>query len=224
MSTTLLTDPRGIRYQLLDAGTVPGMTSLLSESFSRYEPPALAAGLSVADVGVLVTIFVPKALTEGLTIVATEPSGQVVGTMLNEDFGTPPPEELHRAPAAFAPIGAMLEDLDNQYRAAHRVRPGSHLHLFMLAVASTQGGRGVAQTLVRLSLEEAVRRRYTTGVTEATGRVSQRVFGKLGFRAIYTAPYADVTYQGRRVFASIAEAHGGVVLMERVFETDSGAV
>ncbi len=51
-------------------------------------------------------------------------------------------------------------------------------------------------------------------MTEATNPVSQSVFRRLGFVERARRSYAEHRFEGRAVFASIAE-HGGPMLMER---------
>ncbi len=190
------------------------MAALLAETFSRSEPPAVAVGMSAGEIERLVSAFRPKALAEGLAIVAREAStGDLVGALLTEDFGTPPPEGLDAIPR-FAPIAALLDGLDRRYRDTRTVVPGSHLHLFMLAVAGRAVGRGIAHRLVRACLENGRSRGYRYAVTEATGNVSQHVFRKLGFQDFLAAPYATFRFEGKTPFSSITE-HEATILMER---------
>jgi ribosomal protein S18 acetylase RimI-like enzyme len=191
------------------------MAALLAETFSRSEPPAVAVGMSAGELERLVSAFRPKALGEQVTIVAREAkTGQVVGALLAEDFETPPPEGLGDAVPRFAPIGALLEGLDRRYRETGTIGRGSHLHLFMLAVAERAAGRGIAHRLVETCLENGKARGYRFAVTEATGRVSQHVFRKLGFRDLFSEPYATFRFEGRMPFSSIT-GHEATILMER---------
>ncbi len=136
-----LTEVRGIKYGLLQREDIPGVARLLADVFSRHDPPAVAAGMSHTDIEGLDGIFGSKALAEGLTIVAQNSSGELVGAMLTEDFGTPPPSGIAAVPSRFLPVGALLESLDDEYRKAHPVSPGSHLHLFMVGVSDSFGRR-----------------------------------------------------------------------------------
>jgi ribosomal protein S18 acetylase RimI-like enzyme len=209
-----LTELRGINYGLLEREDIGDMARVLGDVFSRRDPPAIAVGMSASDIERFVGIFGPKALADDLTIVARNSSGELVGAMFTEDFGTPPPADVIRVPASFAPVGALLDSLDDEYRATHPVVPGSHLHLFMVGVSDSFGGAGIAQTMITLCLTNAARRGYRLAVTEATGRTSQHIFRKLGFQDVCRRSYDQFLYDARRVFESIA-AHGGTVLMER---------
>lgn len=190
------------------------MARLLGEVFSRSEPPAIAAGMSAADLEELVGLFGAKAVVEGLTIIARAGSGDLVGAMLTEDFGTPRPSGIGGGPTRFAPVGALLDGLDAEYRATHAIVPGSHLHLFMVGVSEAFSGAGIAGNMIIRCLANGARRGYRVAVTEATGPASQHVFRKLGFQDVYSRTYRDFLYQGRRVFETIEE-QGGAILMER---------
>lgn len=204
-----------VEYGLLEQIEVEEMVGLLAEAFSRYDAPAVAVGLSAADVERLVSRFGQKALSENLTVLARETSsGELVGGLLVEDFGTPPPEGLELSVPTFAPIGALLDSLDSQYRAARRIVAGTHLHLFMLGVADRASGRGIAQKLIATCLTNGKARGYGHAITEATGSVSQHVFRKLGFRDILFASYKDFLFNGEAVFSSIVGPEA-TILMER---------
>jgi ribosomal protein S18 acetylase RimI-like enzyme len=104
--------------------------------------------------------------------------------------------------------------LEAEYRGERAVRPGDSLHLFLLGVADRVAGRGVGQQLVAACLENGARRGYRLAVTEATNKVSQRIFRKQGFVERAQRSYRAHRFGGRAAFASIAE-HGGPILMER---------
>lgn len=148
-----------IEYGVYDATDFGEMAHLLAEVFSRYDPPAV--GLSLEEVERLVRLFGPGAASDGLSIIArARPSRDIIGAMLVDDFASPVPEGIDKACAHFGPIGALLDGLDEQYRKTRTVVPGEVLHLFILGVAQTHGGRGIAQTLVRLCLENGERKGY----------------------------------------------------------------
>ncbi len=204
-----------IEYGLLEPTEVEAMVGVLAEAFSRYEPLAVAVGLSAPEIAQIVSAFSPKALAETLTVVAREASSKdLVGALLVEDFGTPPPEGLDQIVPAFAPIGAFLDGLDQQYRASRTISVGTHLHLLMIGVAHRVAGRGIAHQLITTCLANGKTRGYSLAVTEATGSVSQHVFRALGFRDILSAPYKDFVFNEEAVFVPIVEPEAAI-LMER---------
>jgi ribosomal protein S18 acetylase RimI-like enzyme len=72
----------------------------------------------------------------------------------------------------------------------------------------------VAHQLVAACLEHGRRRGYRLAVTEATNKVSQHIFRKQGFVERVQRSYATHRFEGRQVFASIAE-QGGPILMDK---------
>ena len=199
-------------YVPSDAGS---MVQLLAEVFTRYDPPAIAAGLNVSEFEVFVRVLCPRAAVESLTIVARlAATGEVIGVLLTEDSASPPPDGMDRLSAKFDPIFDILGQLDTEYRGGRAVRPGESLHLYLLGVSDRVAGHGVAQQLVAACLEHGTRRGYRVAVTEATNKVSQHIFRKLGFVARVQRSYGTHRFQGRLFFASIAE-HGGPVLMDK---------
>ena len=107
----------------------------------------------------------------------------------------------------------LFWNLDDDYRRTRSIVEGRHAHFNMLAVVPTLSGRGIAQKLVELGLENAARRGYRFAVTEATGPVSQHIFRKLGFKQRHVVAYEDFRFDGRPVFAAI-ESTRGIMLME----------
>jgi hypothetical protein len=193
----------GVQYSVFELSDLDEMACLLAEAFSRYDPPAVAMGLSLDEFEEFVRLLCPKAATEGLTIVArTVATGEMIGALLTEDFASPPPTGIDQVSEKFHPILTTLEQLDAQYRQGKIVRVGEYLHLFMIAVAHQHTGKKVAQSLYQVCLENGIRKGYKTTVTEATGVITQHILrNKFGFVDRLEIPYKTFTYQGRRVFS-----------------------
>jgi ribosomal protein S18 acetylase RimI-like enzyme len=205
----------GIEYGLLEGGELAATASLLAEAFSLYDPPAVAVGLSSTQVDGLVRALGDKAVREQLSVVArTASSDDLVGALLVEDFGTPPPDALESVAPSFEPIGALLDGLDAQYRESRNIAPGAYLHLFMVGVSNNFAGRGIAHHLITTCLANGRGRGYRFAVTEATGSVPQHVFRKLGFHDVLAASYKDFRFKGQPVFSSIVSPEA-TILMKR---------
>jgi len=204
-----------LEYRIYAPGDADNLTRLLAETFSRRDPPAVAAGLTPAEFEAFVRLWCPKAAAEGLTVVAQDANTQeLAGALLAEDSATPWPEGIDTLSPKFEPIFDILGQLDGEYRTDRNPVPGESIHLFLLGVAESAAGRGVAQHLVSTCLANGVSRGYRVAVTEATNPVSQHVFRKLGFTERVRRSYADHRFAGRAVFASIA-AQGGPILMDK---------
>ena len=211
----LIADAHDVQYGLVEPVDVAEMVELLADVFSRFEPPAVAAGLTIDELRGIVSLFGQRATEDALTIVARAvTSGRLIGAMLTEDFASAPPEGIDEIADHFHPIAAMLDGLDAQFRERNRILPGQILHLYMLGVAEGFGGRGIARNLIRLALENGRRKGYRKAVTEATGNVSQHIFRGLGFEERFRTAYKEFSYHGRRSFDAILE-HEAVILMEK---------
>jgi len=176
----LLSELENIRYSILEKEDVTEMARIIAEVF-QTDLLSLAAGMHREDLEDFVLTFGSKAAAEGLTVIARDYSGKMVGAMFTDDFGTPLPN-LQNLPESFAPVGAILERLDEQYQHTHTIVPGSHAHLNMLARLSDATGRGIAQTMIRICIENAKNCGYRLAIVEANGPVSQHIFRKLGFQ------------------------------------------
>jgi ribosomal protein S18 acetylase RimI-like enzyme len=188
---------------------------LLATVFSESEPPAVAMGLSFRDLEQFLQLFAPRAIADGLTVVArSRDTGKLAGVLLTDDFASPPALDLNQISTKFLPIFSMLETLDEQFRSGRTISAGEHLHLFMLGVDGQFAGRGIAQGLVKACLDNGFRKGYRMALTEATGRVSQRVFRKQGFVGRFSISYRDFMYENKVVFASI-QGHENASLMCR---------
>lgn len=177
-----------IEYGLYVPSEAEAMAKLLGETFSRYDPPAVALGLTASD---------------------------LVGALLTEDSASGLPDGMDRLSAKFDPIFDILGQLDTEYRGGQAVRSGDSLHLFLLGVSNRVAGRGVAQQLVTACLEHGTRRGCRVAVTEATNKVSQHIFRKQGFVERVQRSYKAHRFDGRKFFASIAQ-HGGPILMDKL--------
>src|SRR5262249_48493410 len=211
---TPASEPR-VKYSVYTAADAEDMVHVLADTFTKRDPPAVAAGLTMSDFQDLVRLFCPKAATDGLTIVARSvDTGEMMGVLLTEDSASAMPDGIDRLSARFHPVFDILSQLDAGYRHGQPVNPGESLHLFLLGVNERFGGQGVAQQLVSRCVANGAEKGYRVAITEATNKTSQHIFRKLGFAERVKGSYSDHRFEGRAVFASIAE-HGGPMLMTK---------
>jgi ribosomal protein S18 acetylase RimI-like enzyme len=149
-----------------------------------------------------------------LTIIARDTStNEMAGALLTEDI-TSPPVNIEHVSEKFDPVFGLLGKLDANYRPEKDFRPGEYLHLFLLGVSDSYTRRGIGQRLVETCLNNGAAKGYRFAMTEATNRVSQHIFRKLGFVERAHVSYEEYLHEGAPVFASIAE-HGGPITMDR---------
>jgi GNAT superfamily N-acetyltransferase len=186
---------------------------LFGEVYARREPLTVGVGQSADEFAAWMRGACPKAVAEGLSVVARRAGGgEPLGALIAEDGAAP---FAAATPAhAHDPIHALLSGLDAQYRAGRTVRPGEWLHLFLLVVADEAAGQGLASRMIEACLGHAARRGWRHAYTEATHPGSQRAFAQLGFETRLRRGYADWRFRGVTPFAGVAR-HGGVMLMDR---------
>jgi GNAT superfamily N-acetyltransferase len=215
MTTRLPLDLEGIRYSVCDQSEVPEMGRVLARTFTRNDPPAVAVGLTADEFEAFVRIVARSAGSGGLTIVARHiDSGLMAGAILTEDAAAPGIGGTDELSEKFGPIFDLFARLDAQIGQEGAMAPGEALHLFLLGVDDRFARRGIGQQLVLACLANGADLGYRLAVTEATNRVSQHIFGMLGFVARAKVGYADYRRDGIAVFESIAE-HGGPMAMIR---------
>lgn len=74
---------------------------------------------------------------------------ELVGALLTEDSASVLPDGMDQLSPKFEPIFDILGQLDKEYRRDRVVPPRESLHLFLLGVAESFAGRGVAQSCRR---------------------------------------------------------------------------
>jgi GNAT superfamily N-acetyltransferase len=205
----------GMEYGICEGTDFNEMVILLAEVFSRMDPPAIAAGITAAEFESFVGLFASKVEAERLTIVARSiETGEMAGALLAEDSASFAPDGMEQLSKKFDPIFHILGELESEYRHGSPIQSGECLHLFLLGVASSFGGRGISQNLVAVCLQNGLQRGYRLAVTEATNNVSQHVFRKLGFADRVRRSYRDYAFQGATPFAKI-QGHSGPILMDK---------
>jgi len=204
-----------VNYAVAKPSDAEEFIRLLATVFSQSEPPAVAMGLSFREFEHFLQLFAPNDIADELTIVARgRDTGKLAGVLLTDDFGRPPMLDVNQISPKFLPILSLLETLDGQFRRGKTIHGGEYLHLFMVGVDGQFAGCGIAQGLVAACLDNGLRKGYRGALTEATGRVSQRVFRKQGFVDRFSVRYRDFRHEGKSVFASIRE-HESAILMDR---------
>lgn len=211
----ILNEAEGVQYELLDINELHELAMMTAKVFTRHEPITSSLDISSAEFTDFVRLLGPKLEQEKLTVIARcKNTKQIIGTMVTDDFAIEPPEELRQLKGNYAPLWAVLDELDTQYKQGKFVSKGEYLHLFLLAVDTRQSGKKIAQNLVKTSLEHGIRNGFKTGIVEASGLISQNIFRKFGFVDRFEASYNTFTFQGKQVFNAIKDHHG-IILMDK---------
>ena len=188
----LISVDNGIRFETLSANDLEETIAMVSESFVISEPMASHLSVPIEAFLSFMSLLKDQLIKEEVTIIARdEKTGQILGATINEDLIQPGPErEPQKLHPSFVPIFTLLEGLTHRYIDDHDFRPGQCLHIFMIAVRPEERGRNLAQNLVRFTAEHAAKRDFSWIITEATGVISQHIFGKKhGMTDVYIQPY-----------------------------------
>ncbi len=211
----LLHEVSGIEYRVCLPDDTLEIGRLLAENFTKHDPPAIAVGLTPDEFEAFVTLWLPGAGVDGLTIIARDSgTGQIAGALLTDDAAAPPPEGIEGLSEKLDPIFDLLGQIDTDYRDGRTILSGQYLHLFLLGVAEQFTRRGIAKGLVTACLRNGAAKGYTSAVTEATNPISQHIFRELGFEKQAQRSYGEYRFGGSAVFASIAN-YGGPMTMDR---------
>lgn len=216
----LTAELNGILYGTPEPTDFDEMASLLATSFSRNEPMAVAAGQTYAEVVAMIHLFKNQILTEGLSLISRESTtGRITGALLARDFESPLPSGMEEASPNFAPIGHLLNQLEEAYRKTRRSKPGRVLHLFMIGVDPEYVRQGIGITLTELTLQQRIKTEYKYVIAEATNHKSEGILRNLGFIPCAGIRYTEYLYSGQYVFRSI-EPDEGAVLMEKELKAE----
>ena len=212
---TPLLEANNITYEPLSINLLEQTALVVGQSFSGFDPMAVAQELSVQDFYEYITLLGEWLAQAGLSVIAkNKESGQVIGALITADFASEPPLEVEKISDKFAPVFYLLESLDNSYKQDKQIELHEYLHLYMLAVAPEHRGKGIAQTLVSTTLEHGIKQGYKVAVTEAANQISQHVFRKTGFTSRCEISYGQFTYNGDSIFEAISD-EGGTLLMDK---------
>ena len=206
----------GIEYGPLDRETLAGAIDCVSDVFTDAEPMSRYLGITREEFLVFANAVYPHLADQGLSFVARDPdSGKIVGIRMSEDFAGSEMGEIPGLSPKFMPLFAILTQIDDYFRTIRDVEPGKYIHLFMVAVRSAYGGRGVAPTMNRLFFDHVKKLGFTHAVTEPTGAISQHILvNKFGFDVVHEIKYKDFVFEGRKVFDGLKD-HEGVMLLEK---------
>jgi ribosomal protein S18 acetylase RimI-like enzyme len=209
----ILYDGQGFRFELFEGQDTEAVTRVMIQAFENIGPIRVV-GTTAPDLMVFVNFFIPKFIQEGLSIIALDQAtSQVVGVMLNDDLGTPPPGPLPDI-ERMAPCIALYQELEETYLGGRVPTPGTFLHLFGLGVVPEFQGHGIAKTMVELSLALGIEKGYQVAMVESTGPASQQVFHKHGFSDRVVILYSSWTFGGKTVFAEAVD-HVSCILMDK---------
>ncbi len=211
----------------LASDLVSQVAQLFSKSFVGREPLMVALGVTEAEFfpfaeGFCSSLLNPTSKEAELSFVALR-GGQVVAYSLNEVFD--PNEQEPDVPEVMMPAFAFLGQLDEAYfafregppapgTAMHMIAAGAHEH------ASTSGKNfsndaSLVLRLERAALSRARQHGFKTAFTTCTNYVTAVIAeDELGFTSCVTSSARSFEFDGKHVFASVADVHDQCAVFE----------
>ena len=191
----------GIRRFVLGPGDVAEAAEVLAQVFSEQEPLTRTLSISREAFAPLAQAVCEEAAESGVSVVARNREGRVVGFRISEPW----PSATKEAPPLsreLADIFTLLGHLEAEFDRVHAADRRA-VHFQMMGCLPGYEGHGLATTLVRDVMALARRRGFQRVFAEATHEGSARVFRRLEFKTLLEVPYATYEVEKRRVFAGV---------------------
>ena len=199
--TILETDTcNGVLYRIMSPSDAKAVVHVVAGAFFEGDPVINGGGGTLRDMTSFCEMYVPRMAVEGHTVLAVDTStGDIIGAFLNEDFcNTDPPEFeafLAQPDGIWTPCINMIDELEEalieHFSIPRTNRPaGRWFHLWMLGVAPSGRGRGVAGKLAAHSVAWAKSCGFDIAFAECTGAISTHVMTKLDAERLAFCDYA----------------------------------
>ncbi|MFT0174412.1 GNAT family N-acetyltransferase [Paraburkholderia mimosarum] len=192
-----------IRRYLLKPRDAEGVADLLTTVFTEREPLSLALDIGYEDMKAFSRTACDLASRSGLSAVAKDAEGQIVGFALGENWPALPREDplLGDCYPHMAPIFALLSSCKKAFDAAH-ISDNQALHIVCVGVCAQHRNRGITKLLVADIMALAAESGIARALTEATG-LSWHLFASLGFETTHEVFYRSFVFDNTRPFAGI---------------------
>ena len=213
-----LSETETLSYEIFDLKDLDRVADVIGQAFAEFNPLTVSQQLSVNETIDYVKLISEWTEKQQLTVVAKNKStDEVASVVLAGDFADNflTSENSKHLNSKLKPIIELLESLEAQYKHGKQIRAGKYLYIHMLAVSPKYQRRKIAQNSTKVCLDCAIEKGFTHAVTEASNFISQYVFVKIGFTPRHRIKYQQFTYQGQKVFASIEE-DTGTILMDKL--------
>jgi len=213
----------GICYVALQEEHAAAAKAALSLAFHVGEPTTSVLGVQQAAHEAFFELFTAQMVGNGLSVAAVDAeTGAFAGCFIAEDFAAPPPagaESFADEHPGFAPLFGLLDEAEEQLKAAHGIAPGTlpppgrFCHLWCVAVDGAFGRRGIGGKLADRVLGRAAAAGYGASFAEATGHFSARLLEKAGMAAEHEIAYATWSFEGGVPLQACPPPHVGTRVM-----------
>lgn len=195
----------GFVFELLTSQDKERLVECVQECFPAPQGETMANVLELTPQRYLkfTEMVCNKAVEDGLTFVAKNAEGGIIGFCIAEDFVSAPRYSGCDLDSRFTALFAILEDLEARYLSDRQIEANEVLHLYMLGVRTEYCRQGVGRELLAGMLHFARENGFSYAVAEATGTASQKILKRMGFEVRAAVPYVSFTLEGKQPFSTL---------------------
>ena len=150
-------------------------------------------------------IFVDRAASQNLSLIALDEDEKVQGVMLNEDWKEPPPIGYHDLAQEWRPVRAAFNEVHTRFKAEQEyIQPGQMLHtLYFSCVRPEAASQGVMASLFHDSISVARDNNFREMCADTSAEGVAKLANNLGFDNTAALSYKDFKYNGVNVFSEL---------------------
>lgn len=185
---------------ILEEQHIEQATDLFAKSFCKDEPLVKYLQISAEDFRPLARDIVAKAALDSLSVIATDPKGNVVGLALSENLDEP--IDLTRY-QKFMPIFSLFEFLAKPMEKI-KIKKNSVAHIWITAVDDNFRGTKLSMLLNNACVTRAVQRQFQYIYCEFTNPINEKSmkFYPENIR-INKFEFKNFVYEGEKVFENL---------------------
>jgi len=147
-------------------------------------------------------IFVDRAASQNLSLIAIDEEEKVHAVMLNEDWKEPPPVAYHSLASEWRPVRAAFNEVHTRFKAQQEfIQPGQMLHtLYFSCVRPEAAQQGVMGSLFNESISVARDNNFREMCADTSSDGTAKLANNLGFDNTAALSYRDFFFDGVKVF------------------------
>lgn len=194
---------------ILKAEHIPEVQEIFAKAFCNGEPLTRCLNIQYDDFKDFALDVATKAAEDGLSVVALNESGQVIGCTIGEDFADPVVPSNHYP--KLLPIFTFLEELCRPF-AARKYKKNGVYHIWITAVKDEYRGTKLSFLLNNACVNRGIEKQFRYIYCEFTSAVNENIMKFYPENVkINTLSFQDFEYEGQKPFAQLEGAAAGYV-------------
>lgn len=194
-----------IDFQVAEAKDLSAIVELVTKTFCETEPTTTALGLTESDYRPFAEYAVANGIASGLSHVAVDGNGEIVGVTIAEDWANRGKIPTSAVPPRMKPLVSLLETLQSQFQPGE-VASNTIAYGWITAIKPGFQNLGLGPKIngVTLNHKRAIGFRYS--YAEFTNPRNARFAANLPsdrLRHISSVPYSDFEFEGRKPFSAL---------------------